>query len=203
MGKKGQRHCAGRFFGKACLTLPARGGGNGIEALKKELSWTKQKILFVITIVSIVAFDQIAKYAAKEVLSDKPGMSAEFISGFIRFIYVENTGAAFSFFSGATGVLAVMSAAMAVVVIFLLFKTKNVHSRLCKLALCFIAGGAAGNLIDRVARGYVIDMLDFQFVDFAVFNVADSFISVGAVMLCVFIIWFWEKGRKSKNVPED
>jgi 23S rRNA pseudouridine1911/1915/1917 synthase len=160
--------------------------------------WKKQKIIFIIVIAAIVAADQITKYIAKTVLPAEPGMTVGFIDGFMRFTYIENTGAAFSFFAGATWLLAVISAVMAVVVIIFLFKTKDIDSWLCKLALCFIAGGAIGNLIDRLAMGYVVDMLEFEFVNFAVFNVADCFVTFGAVMLCIFIIWFWEKSRKRK-----
>ncbi len=85
----------------------------------------------------------------------------------------------------------------------LLFKTKDIDSWLCKLGLCFIAGGAIGNLLDRVFRGYVVDMMEFEFVDFAVFNVADCFVTFGAVMVCIFIIWYWEKSRKKQDVQED
>ncbi len=169
----------------------------------KNISWNKQKIIFILIIAAIIVGDQIAKYFAQTVLPGEPGKSAEFIDGFMRFIYTENTGAAFSLFGGATWILAIISGVMAVVVIVLLFKTKDIDSWLCKLGLCFIAGGAIGNLLDRVFRGYVVDMMEFEFVDFAVFNVADCFVTFGAVMVCIFIIWYWEKSRKKQDVQED
>ena len=71
-----------------------------------------------------------------------------------------------------------------------------------KVALAMIIGGGIGNMIDRVALGYVVDFVDFTLIHFAVFNVADSFVSVGAVML---VIWFvrsmvteYRNGKKKK-----
>ena len=60
-----------------------------------------------------------------------------------------------------------------------------------------VLGGAVGNLIDRVLHGYVVDMFNLQFMDFAVFNVADIGISVGGVLLCVYVLFFWRKPEES------
>ncbi len=177
----------------------------------KDTNYNKQRILFVAIIVAIVVFDQIVKYYAYTVLQHMPGGTADFIPGFMSLYYIENTGMAFSWFSNATWLLAVISGLMAVVVMYVLFRYITIKSWLFKASLCFVAGGAIGNLLDRVFRGFVVDMLRFDFVDFAVFNVADSFVCVGAVMLAIFVIWFWDKSRKEekeekkeeKHAPED
>ena len=67
-------------------------------------------------------------------------------------------------------------------------------SVLLKLSLMFIIGGAIGNMIDRVFLGYVRDMIEFTFVKFAVFNVADSFVTIGAVLLGIYLLFYWDKG---------
>lgn len=167
--------------------------------MKKKLSYQKQTVIFIVIMAGIVAFDQAVKYWSSNVLAAAPGQTMQLIPGFMHLRYWENTGAAFSMFSNATWVLAVLSAVMACVVIWLLFKFRRIDSWLFKLALCFIAGGAIGNLIDRFFLGYVVDMLEFSFVNFAIFNVADSFVCVGAVMLAVFIIWFWDKHKKEEQ----
>ena len=78
-----------------------------------------------------------------------------------------------------------------------------------KVALAMIIGGGIGNMIDRIALGYVVDFVDFTLIHFAVFNVADSFVSVGAVML---VIWFVrsmvteyrnEKKKKADGVSDE
>ncbi len=171
--------------------------------MKKEMSLKKQSVLFIAMIAGVVLFDQGIKYWASGVLQYLPGKTMAFIPGFMNLHYVENTGAAFSLFSNATWLLALLSAVMACVVIWFLWKYRTVDSWLYKLSMCFIAGGAIGNLIDRVFLGYVVDMLEFDFIRFAVFNVADSFVCVGAVMLGIFIIWFWDKHKKEKDVQED
>ncbi len=158
-------------------------------------------MIYAIIIAAVVIFDQIIKYVSVINLAHMPGQSVPFIPGFMNFTYVENTGAAFSLFNDATWVLAIISLIMSVVVIYFLFKYKDKFSWLFRLSMCFIAGGAIGNLIDRLFLGYVVDMLEFAFVDFAIFNVADAFLTFGAIMLGVFIIWFWDKEKK-KNAEE-
>lgn len=159
-------------------------------------------MLFILLIAAIVAGDQIAKYFAQSVLTELPGMTYTFIPGFINFTYAENTGAAFSMLNSATWLLAIASGAMAVVFTVILFKYRRVDSWLFKISLCFIVGGAIGNLIDRVFRGFVVDMLEFDFVNFAIFNVADSFVTIGAVMLGIYIIWFWGKHKDEEKIED-
>ncbi|MEG0257046.1 MAG: signal peptidase II [Christensenella sp.] len=159
-------------------------------------------MIYALLIAAIVVGDQVAKYFTTAYI--QVGQSAPFIPGFMNFTHVQNTGAAFSLFSNATWLLAVLSAVMAAVVIFLLFKyKKKLNSRLFDTAMIFIAGGAIGNLIDRVAQGYVTDMLQFSFVNFAVFNVADCFVTIGAVLLGVYVLWFWDKHKKAEKKDDD
>lgn len=155
-------------------------------------------MIYVLLIAAIVIGDQLVKYFTVTYLP--VGESVTFIPGFMDFTHVQNTGAAFSMFNNATWLLAILSGVMAVVVIFLLFKyRKQMNSKLFGLAMSFIAGGAIGNLIDRVIQGYVTDMMQFSFVNFAVFNVADCFVTIGAVMLGVWVIWFWDKHKKTEK----
>ncbi|WP_066648590.1 signal peptidase II [Christensenella timonensis] len=158
-------------------------------------------MIYVLLIAAIVAGDQVVKMVVASTMA--VGQSFPLIPGFANITYMQNTGAAFSLFSDATWVLALLSGVMAVVVICILFKyKKKFKSNLFNLAMAFIAGGAIGNLIDRVAHGYVIDMLEFDFVNFAIFNVADSFVCIGAVMLGIFVIWFWDKHKKAEKADD-
>lgn len=155
-------------------------------------------MIYVLLIAAIVIGDQIAKYFT--VTNLPVGGSVTFIPGFMDFTHVRNTGAAFSLFSNGTWLLALLSAVMAVVVIFLLFKyKKQANSKLFNIAMAFIAGGAIGNLIDRIVQGYVTDMMQFSFVNFAVFNVADCFVTFGAVMLGIWVLWFWDRHKKTET----
>ncbi len=159
-------------------------------------------LIEIIIIVGIIVFDQLIKLAAAGVLPTLPGSTFVFIPGFASFTYVQNTGAAFSLFSNATWVLTILSVVLVVALFVVLYKTRKVPSVLLKLSLMFIIGGAIGNMIDRVFLGYVRDMIEFTFVNFAVFNVADSFVTIGAVLLGIYLLFYWDKGKKDKKLKE-
>ena len=97
-------------------------------------------------------------------------------------------------------VLAGISAVAVIAIIIIMFKAKL--GVLGKLSLCFILGGAVGNLIDRLVLGYVVDMFQPLFINFAVFNVADIFITVGGVLLVIYILFVHKWGKKKEKEPE-
>lgn len=150
-------------------------------------------LLEVIIAVAAVILDQLSKYI---VVKNIYQSSAEFIPGVLGFRYCENTGAAFSMFSNGTMALAVVSIIM-VVLLVLAMELCRRHEAPWQINACFalIAGGAVGNLIDRLFLGYVVDFFEVQFFEFAIFNVADSFVCVGVALLLIYII-FTKKGRK-------
>lgn len=117
--------------------------------------------------------------------------------------YIENSGAAFSNFAGQTALLLVVTAiGMGVCAYFLVKKSK--HRPLLFWSLTMILGGALGNMIDRIFRGgSVVDYLDLQLFDFAVFNFADCFITVGTVLLAVYILFFMERDDKRLKAAAD
>ena len=114
----------------------------------------------------------------------------------------KNTGAAFNLFSNVTWLLTLLSAVLVVGLFIALYKTRKVPSVLLKLSLMFIIGGAIGNMIDRIFLGYVRDMIEFTFVKFAVFNVADSFVTIGAILLGVYLLFYWDKEKKNKQMKD-
>ena len=133
-----------------------------------------------LTAGTVVVLDQITKWFAVRGLSDGPVV---LIDGFLRFRLVENPGSAFSLFRGGGAILALIAIA-AVVLIFVILS--RIPSRWEGVALGLVLGGAIGNLLDRVFRGdgflngKVIDFVDFDF--FPTFNVADSAITIGAIL---------------------
>ena len=82
-------------------------------------------------------------------------------------------------------------------------KKKWVNHPVGYWALAMIAGGAVGNLIDRVRLGYVVDMIEVEFMRFAVFNVADCAVCVGAALLVVYAFFFDEDSKKKKENSHD
>jgi len=142
-------------------------------------------IIFVASIV----IDQITKLWAVNVL--KNGGSIKIIGDFLRFTYAENKGAAFSILQGQRVFFVITTITMLVVLAYIYFKTKNI-TKLSKLSIAMIAGGAIGNFIDRVRLGYVVDLIDVRFgnfYNFPIFNVADSFVVCGTILMIILILF--------------
>jgi signal peptidase II len=134
---------------------------------------------------AIVALDQLTKWAVLGYFSNRH--PREEITGFLNLVLVYNKGAAFSLFAEGTGwqtpLLVVFALVAAAIVTYLILKSPQ--KRLLCLGLTLILGGALGNLIDRLRFGQVVDFLDFHALGWhwPAFNVADSGITVGAVLL--------------------
>ena len=153
-------------------------------------------MLPIVIIVLALALDQISKLVIAGWL---PSLgSVPIIPGIISFTYAENTGVAFSFFSNSPVFLTiVITAVLAIAVVFLI---KNYHEgNLFRIAMALIIGGAAGNLLDRIFRGFVVDFFEFKFMRFAIFNVADIFICVGAGLLILFFLLSLKKEMAEKK----
>lgn len=142
----------------------------------------------------LVAADQVSKVLAADMLKTV-GSSAEFIPGFVRFEYCENTGMAWSLLSDKTFLLTIVSAAMVAILVYFLVRCYKPMPNLIKAAIVIICAGAVGNLIDRIAFNYVRDFIAFDFVDFPVFNIADSCVTIGVIILAVGLI-FVKSGRE-------
>jgi signal peptidase II len=143
-------------------------------------------VLAAITVV-VYALDQITKWQAEQHLT--PGVPVELIDGLLNLRLLYNSGAAFSIATGLTWLLTVLAV---IVVIVIVRVATRLGSRGWAVALGLLLGGALGNLTDRLARqpgfgrGHVVDFLEFGFVDFPVFNIADSAITLAAV--CVVLL---------------
>lgn len=136
-----------------------------------------------IVIISAIAADRISKAICRQYL--RPIGSVPVVKGVFHLTYVENTGAAFGMLQGNTWFLILTSALVSATVAYLIWKAKP-GNRYAKLSLALILGGALGNLVDRVLLGYVVDFLDFRI--WPVFNIADSCVVVGAVLLGYFVV---------------
>lgn len=147
--------------------------------LKNKNFWS----VFMITV--IIAIDQITKLAAKSYLY--PDKAVDFIKGFIEFRYAENTGMAFSLFSGARWIFVAFTTIIIIACIVYMFK-KTQNNLWLYWTLGVLISGAAGNLIDRIHLGYVIDFINPTFVNFAIFNIADCAVTLGAVSLVAYLL---------------
>ena len=142
-------------------------------------------MLFLLPVCIFLA-DRLTKVWAQRFLSLQPGGILPW-PNMLRLVYAENTGMAFGALPGQRWLLVILSLA-AVVIVTVSLRPYQL-GRWAELALMCILGGMAGNLFDRILFGYVVDMFDLLFVRFAIFNVADIFISLGAVMLCISLLF--------------
>lgn len=157
-------------------------------------------MIYTLIIVLIVALDRYSKLLAVEYL--KGIETYPLIKDIFHLTYRENTGAAFSILSEHTKLLAALSVTMAFgLIVYVFWLKKRERFTLAHLGLLFIIGGAIGNGIDRIVYGYVVDYFDFTLINFAVFNVADSFVNVGVALYAIDLIFFEAKRNKKQAEP--
>ena len=155
-------------------------------------------IYAVIVFLGVVA-DQLSKmWAVEHLMSSSPVV----VPGVLSFTYVENTGMAFGMGSGMTLFLAIASLVLALVLAFMLVRYREKMHALSKVALSLMIAGALGNVIDRFFLGYVVDFIRFDFVEFAVFNVADICVTMGTIFLFLSLIFLEFQGEGKRAVAE-
>ena len=138
--------------------------------------------------VGLIAACAFAADRAVKLLAERQPEVRTLIPGVLAWHPMENTGMAFSLLADAPWVGAVLSLILVTAGIMLLIRLRP--SRLGGLAAGLMLGGAVGNLVDRLLRGSVKDMFECLFVRFAVFNAADAFLTVGAVLMAISILAF-------------
>ena len=156
-------------------------------------------MFFSVVTIILVVLDQLSKYITLEYL--KPIGKYEVIKGIFDLTYVENRGAAFGILQNQRWVFIALTVLITIAIIVYKFKSKP-QSKLLNTSLCLIVSGAVGNLIDRVFRGYVVDMLEVTFISYPVFNVADCFVVIGAVLLSVYIMFVYKEPEKEMKNNE-
>lgn len=142
----------------------------------------------------IVVLDQITK--ALVVANIPLDGYVEAIPGLFHLTYIRNTGAAFSMLEGQRIFFFLVTAVFLAGIIWCI--VKKVFPKPYFWIFAVIAGGAIGNLIDRVRLGYVVDMIAVDFMNFAIFNVADIFLTCGAVVLVVYAMFFDPEEKKKR-----
>lgn len=139
---------------------------------------------------AIVGLDQWTKQLTRNAMESTNGSAhIDAIPGLFHITHAENTGAAWSMLEGQTWLFILMVVIFFVALVFLIRK-KIIDRKFEMLCLAAISGGAVGNLIDRLLHGSVTDMIALDFIDFPIFNVADSFITVGCIALAVYVLFF-------------
>lgn len=138
-----------------------------------------------IILILLVAADQLIKYLTLTML--KPISTKVLINGVLSLTYVENRGAAFGMLQNSRWVFIMLT--IAIISAILAYRMRSGEDgRLFNSASVLLISGGIGNLIDRIFRGYVVDMIQVTFIDYPVFNFADCCVVVGAVLMCIYVL---------------
>ncbi len=146
----------------------------------------------------IVAVDQLTKYL---VVANIPlHGDVPFLPGILQLTYAQNTGGAWSMFEGKLWLFVGVFVVLTAMILFEYFKKPMAFSKFERWCIAAIYGGGLGNMIDRLRLGYVVDMLETEFIDFPIFNVADCFITCGCIALMISLFFFnkqfWKDEKK-------
>ena len=146
----------------------------------------------------IVAADQYTKFLT--VTNIPLHGHVDFLPGVVGLTYVRNTGAAWSSFEGMIWLFALIFAAFTVAIIWEFSKKRMAFTTGERWAIAAIYGGGLGNMIDRLRLGFVVDMIETEFMSFPIFNVADCFITCGCIFLLIHLFLvnkeFWKEEKK-------
>jgi len=179
------------------------GSGSAVSLfviMNKENNTSKRTLVWSVIIILSVILDQLTKYLAVCFL--KPIDTFPIIRDVLHLTYVTNRGAAFGMLSDNRWIFMVVSTVSIVLLGYYLYKKRDTHPLLCT-ALSFIIGGGIGNMIDRTMLGYVVDFIDFRVINFAVFNIADSFVCVGCAFIFLWLFFFADKEEKKSAVSTE
>ena len=155
-------------------------------------------LLYIGMLLLLVGLDQWTKYLA--ILHLKGQDNIVWWENVFELEYRENTGAAFSIMQGQSWFLIGFTSIALLLVAIFLFRSKLGKISWVRVTGSLILAGGIGNLIDRIFRGFVVDFLYFSLIDFPVFNVADCCVVIGAVLLMVYVLFFY---RESSQIEQE
>lgn len=159
---------------------------------------------YVVVLVSIgvlIGLDQLFKWLAVVHLKDQPPLVL--IPDVFELHYNENPGAAFGILSDHRWVFISITIIVMVFLLVLLLSGRFKKYKLLNASAILIVAGGIGNLIDRIAYGYVVDFLYFKLINFPIFNFADCCVVIGSAMLLIFFFFFYEEKPKDRRKAPD
>ena len=155
---------------------------------------------YLLAIAACIAADQAVKLYVVSHLAIYE--RAPLLPGVVELLHIQNTGGGFSILSGHTWLLTVLTALLMAGVAALMIKKVFDHP-LAMWSMTAVLGGGLGNLADRVRLGYVVDMFNFQFMDYPVFNVADILVVCGTVCFAAYYLLLYDKPSKKGGEEAD
>lgn len=153
-------------------------------------------MLYIAIFIILVLIDQITKIIVITRFDEFE--TIPIIKDFFHITYINNYGIAFGLFQGKLNIINIITIFVIIYLVYHVFKHKDTITKLEKCGFLLIASGAAGNIIDRIYRGFVIDMIDFRGIWQYIFNFADAWINIGVFLIIIDQI-FLSKDKKEKN----
>ena len=152
----------------------------------------KQRIKHLILFIVLLGIDQAVKFWVKATIMNNDPIVI--IPKVLKLQYHENSGAVWGIMSGKVSFLRILTFFILLFIIYLYFKIpKDKKYNPMKIITVFILAGAVGNLVDRMYLGYVVDYIYFEIINFPLFNVADSYLTVSSALLFVFAIFYYKE----------
>lgn len=164
----------------------------------------KQIIIELLLLATVLLIDLLSKSLVFSFLADKPNHEYVVIDGIYTLKEAHNYGASFGIFEGKQGFLVTLTA-LAMLGFSVLLVLKPRLPKILRCALILVVGGGIGNLVDRIAFGYVRDFIDYTFlytffkIDFAIGNIADIFLLVGVFMMIIYVCFVYQEGDFGKK----
>ena len=147
-------------------------------------------MIYIIIIVLGIILDRLTKNYAINNLIENPYSGTLF-----NFTYLENRGAAFGILQNRRIFFIILTLAIVCALVYYFLKNYKTNPKVLNIALAMIISGAIGNFYDRLFQGYVVDFIEFAFVNFPVFNIADIFVTIGSILLIIYMIFFEESEK--------
>lgn len=145
-------------------------------------------MIYILIIIAGIVLDRITKiYAVKHFISNHHSGSL------INLTYLENRGAAFGILQDKRILFVILTISIVIYLLYYFITNLKSNPLVLNIAFSLIISGALGNFYDRLFQGYVVDFIEFAFVDFPVFNIADIFVTVGCGLLIIYILFHGEK----------
>ncbi|EGC82638.1 signal peptidase II [Anaerococcus prevotii] len=145
-------------------------------------------MIYILIIIAGIVLDRITKiYAVKHFINNPRSGSL------INLTYLENRGAAFGILQDKRILFVILTIAIVIYLLYYFITNLKSNPLVLNIAFSLIISGALGNFYDRLFQGYVVDFIEFAFVDFPVFNIADIFVTVGCGLLIIYILFHGEK----------
>jgi signal peptidase II len=150
-------------------------------------------MIYIIVIILGFILDRISKIYAINNFIDNP-----YDGSILNFTYLENRGAAFGILQNNRLFFIMLTMTVVGYLIYYFIKHYKTNTSLLNIAITFVITGAVGNFYDRLIKTYVVDFIEFSFINFPVFNVADIFVTVGSILIIIYLLFF-EEGEKNER----